>query len=39
MLRKTFGPKKEELTFGVTKLHNGEFCCLSSLPDIVKRMK
>jgi hypothetical protein len=33
-LRKTFGPKREEVTGNWRKLHNEELHCVYSSPDI-----
>ena len=34
VLRRTFGPKMEEVTVGGRKMLNDEFSDLSSLPDV-----
>jgi hypothetical protein len=38
-LRKIFGPKKEEVTGGWSKLNNEELRDLYSLPRIIRMMK
>jgi hypothetical protein len=39
VLRKIFGPKKDEVTGEWRKLHNGEFHNLYSSPGIIRQMK
>jgi hypothetical protein len=39
MLRRIFGPKRDEMTGGWRKLHNGEFHNLYSLPSIIRVIK
>jgi hypothetical protein len=38
-LRRIFGPKREEVTGELRKLHNGELHNLYSSPDIVRQIK
>jgi hypothetical protein len=39
VLRRIFGPKREEVTGELRKFHNGELHNLYSLPDIIRQMK
>jgi hypothetical protein len=39
VLRRIFGPKRDEVTEGWRKLHNEELHCLYSLPSIVRVIK
>jgi hypothetical protein len=39
MLRRIFGPKRDEVTGGWRKLHNEELCELYSSPNIIKIIK
>ena len=39
VLRRVFGPKRDEVTGEWKKLHNGELSDLYSLPDIVRVVK
>jgi hypothetical protein len=39
VLRKMFGPTRDELTGELRKLHNGELHNLYSLPDIIRQIK
>jgi hypothetical protein len=39
VLRRIFGPKREEVTGGWGKLHNEEHCDLYSSPSIIRIMK
>jgi hypothetical protein len=39
VLRRIFGPKKDEVTGGWRKLHNEEFHNLYSSPSIIRRIK
>jgi hypothetical protein len=39
VLRKIFGPKREEITAEWRKLHNGELRILYSSPDIIRQIK
>jgi hypothetical protein len=39
VLRRIFGPKREEVTGEWKKLHNGELHNLHSSPDIIKEIK
>ena len=39
MLRRVFGPKRDEITGEVRKLHNEELSDLYSLPNIVREVK
>jgi hypothetical protein len=39
MLRRLFGPRKDEVMGGWRKLHNEEFFDLYSLPHIIRIMK
>jgi hypothetical protein len=39
VLRRIFGPKKEEVMGQQRKLHNGELHNLYSSPDIIKQIK
>jgi hypothetical protein len=39
MMRRIFGPKRDELTGGWIKLHNEEFHDLHSSPDISRMIK
>jgi hypothetical protein len=39
VLRRTFGPKKDEMTAGRRKLHNEEFRDLYSSPSIIRIIK
>jgi hypothetical protein len=39
VLRRIFGPKRDEVMGGGRKLHNEELCDLYSLPNIIKIMK
>jgi hypothetical protein len=39
VLRRTFGPKRDEVTGERRKLHNGELHNLCSSPDIIKQIK
>ena len=39
MLRRAFGPKRDEVTGEWTKLHNEELSDLHSLPNIVRVVK
>jgi hypothetical protein len=39
VLRGIFGPKRDEVTGGWKKLHNGELYNLYSSPDIIRKMK
>jgi hypothetical protein len=39
VLRRIFGPKKNEVTGEWIKLHNGELHILYSLPDIIRQIK
>jgi hypothetical protein len=39
VLRRIFGPKRDEVTGEWRKLHNGELYILYSSPDIIKQIK
>jgi hypothetical protein len=39
VLRKIFGPRRDEMTAGRRKLHNAELCDLYSSPSIIRIMK
>jgi hypothetical protein len=39
MLRRTFGPKRDEVTGEWEKMHNEELHDLYSLPSIIRRIK
>jgi hypothetical protein len=39
VLRRTFGPKRDEVTGEWRKLHNGELHNLYSSPDIIRQIK
>jgi hypothetical protein len=39
VLRRTFGPKREEVTKEWRKLHNQEFCDLYYSPNIIRMIK
>jgi hypothetical protein len=39
VLRRIFGPKRDEVTGEWRKLHNGELRSLYSSPDIIRQMK
>jgi hypothetical protein len=39
MLRRTFGPKRDEVTGGWRKLHNEELYNLYSAPNIIRMIK
>jgi hypothetical protein len=39
VLRRIFGPKRDEVTGGWRKLHNEELHSLSSSPDIIRMIK
>jgi hypothetical protein len=39
VLRRIFGPKRDEVTGQWRKLHNGELHNLYSTPDIIKQIK
>jgi hypothetical protein len=39
VLRRVFGPKRDEVTGGWRKLHNEELHSLHSSPDIIRMMK
>jgi hypothetical protein len=39
VLRRIFGPKRDEVTGEWRKLHNGELHNLCSSPDIIRQMK
>jgi hypothetical protein len=39
VLRRIFGPKRDEVTGERRKLHNGEFHDLCSSPDIIRQIK
>jgi hypothetical protein len=39
MLRRIFGPKRDELTGDWRKLHNEELCNLYSSPNIIRMIK
>jgi hypothetical protein len=39
VLRRIFGPKRDEVTCQWRKLHNGELHNLYSSPDIIRRMR
>jgi hypothetical protein len=39
VLRRIFGPKKDEMTGGWRKLHNEELCSLYPLPSIIRMVK
>jgi hypothetical protein len=39
VLRRIFGPMRDEVTGQWKKLHNGEFNILYSTPDIIRQMK
>jgi hypothetical protein len=39
VLRRIFGPKRDEVTGGWRKLHNKELCNLYSLPSIIRMIK
>jgi hypothetical protein len=39
VLRRIFGPKRDEVTGGWGKLHNEELCNLYSSPSIIRMMK
>ena len=39
VLRRVFGPKRDEVTGEWRKLHNEELCDLYSLPNIVRMVK
>jgi hypothetical protein len=39
VLRRIFGPKRDEVTGGWRKLHNEDFCDLYSSPSIIRMMK
>jgi hypothetical protein len=39
VLRRIFGPKRDEITGEWRKLHNGELHNLYSSPDIIRRIK
>jgi hypothetical protein len=39
VLRRIFGPKRDEVTGGLRKLHNEEFWDLYSFPSIIRMIK
>jgi hypothetical protein len=39
VLRRIFGPKRDEVTGEWRKLHNEELCNLYSSPDIIRQVK
>jgi hypothetical protein len=39
VLRRIFGPKRDEMAGGWRKLHNKELCDLYSLPSIIRIIK
>jgi hypothetical protein len=39
VLRRIFGPKRDEIIGGWRKLHNEELCNFCSSPDIIRMMK
>jgi hypothetical protein len=39
MLRRIFGPKRDEVTGELRKVHNEELCDLYSLPSIIRIIK
>jgi hypothetical protein len=39
VLRRIFGPKRDQVTGGWRKLHNEELCDLESLPSIIRMIK
>jgi hypothetical protein len=39
VLRRIFGPKRDEVTGEWRKLHNGELLNLYSSPDIIRQIK
>jgi hypothetical protein len=39
VLRRIFGPKRDEVTGGSRKLHNGELRGLYSLPSVIRVIK
>jgi hypothetical protein len=39
VLRRIFGPKRDEVTGGLTKLHNKELQNLNSSPSIIRTIK
>jgi hypothetical protein len=39
VLRRIFGPKRDEVTGESRKLHSGELCNLYSSPDIIRQIK
>jgi hypothetical protein len=39
MLRRIFGPRRDEVTGGSIKLHNEEFHNFYSSPDIIRMIK
>jgi hypothetical protein len=39
VLRRIFGPKRDEMTGDLRKLHNEELHNLSSSPDIIRQFK
>jgi hypothetical protein len=39
VLRRIFGPKRDEVTGEWRKFHNGELCNLYSSPDIIRQIK
>jgi hypothetical protein len=39
VLRKIFGPERDEVTGELRRLHKEEFCDLCSLPNIIRVIK
>jgi hypothetical protein len=39
VLRRIFGPNRDEVMGGLLKLHNEELHCLYSLPSIIRRIR
>jgi hypothetical protein len=39
VLRRIFGPKRDEITGELRKLHSGELHSLYSSPDIIRQIK
>jgi hypothetical protein len=39
VLRRTFGPKREEVAGGWRRLHNGGFCNIYTSPNIIRVIK